>query len=192
MSERVTRDDRTWTLIPREESVHDPERVVTLPEIVGATEFARDLGQCVQGTPTLRVVLAKTSLARDVSALDDEEVHSEFGWEIHTRRVLVEARREELGGGGGGGGDGPDPVDPVDPPVPPVEEDTWIEVQLKNTEGVPQRGERYKLKLSDGTVREGSLNEAGAVRLEGIDAGICELTFPDLDRRMAQRQSEAQ
>jgi hypothetical protein len=40
---------------------------------------------------------------------------------------------------------------------------------------------RYEVKLSDGAVASGTLDEKGLARIEGIPPGNCEVTFPDLD-----------
>ena len=60
---------------------------------------------------------------------------------------------------------------------------TWIEVRLidQNRNYVP--GERYRITLPDSSVREGALDQDGRVRIEGIVAGQCRITFPDRDSR---------
>ena len=59
----------------------------------------------------------------------------------------------------------------------------WIEVVLLDEEKDPVPGARYQITLPDGqTVAEGTLDEKGSVRLEGIDSGSCQITFPDLDQ----------
>ena len=43
-------------------------------------------------------------------------------------------------------------------------------------------GEKYEIKLPDGeTVDSGTLDGNGRARVEGIDPGQCEVTFPELD-----------
>ena len=49
-------------------------------------------------------------------------------------------------------------------------------------DGEPITDVRYQLKLPDGSVQEGTLEADGLIRVEGIDAGQCELSFPDLDQ----------
>jgi hypothetical protein len=58
---------------------------------------------------------------------------------------------------------------------------TWIEVRLVDEVGAPVPGERYLIKLPDGSTREGSLDAHGLLHLRDIDPGSCEFTFPDLD-----------
>jgi len=62
---------------------------------------------------------------------------------------------------------------------------TWIEIELTDMEGNPVRGERYWVKLPDGTVREGALNELGRAYFGGLDAGSAEIRWPDLDEEAA-------
>lgn len=58
----------------------------------------------------------------------------------------------------------------------------WIEIKLVDTENNPIPGEPYRVTLPDGqTVAEGTLDEKGVARVEGIDAGTCKVTFPNLD-----------
>lgn len=61
----------------------------------------------------------------------------------------------------------------------PEERLTWIEIELVDTDGRPAPGQRYRITLPDGEVREGRLDAQGLARVEGIDPGACEVTFPD-------------
>ena len=71
----------------------------------------------------------------------------------------------------------------TDPPPRPQREKTWVEFQLVNRKGQPVAGARYRLKITDGSIREGKLNEKGSVRVPGIDPGVCEITFLEYDAR---------
>lgn len=63
----------------------------------------------------------------------------------------------------------------------PDKKKTWIEITLKDAEGNPVAGERYKLKLADGRVMEGRLDANGRARVNGIDPGTAQVSFPDRD-----------
>ena len=57
---------------------------------------------------------------------------------------------------------------------------TWIEIELTDASNRPMQGVRYVIKLPDGTPREGQLDAKGRARVDGIPAGDCEVSFPDL------------
>lgn len=56
---------------------------------------------------------------------------------------------------------------------------TWVEIELVNQRGKPVGGAVYRLKLPDGTLRQGKLDNDGRIRVPGIDPGTCEICFPD-------------
>lgn len=57
----------------------------------------------------------------------------------------------------------------------------WIEVELIDESDAPVSGETVSIKLPDGSVAEGSTDETGLFRVECIDPGSCEISFPKLD-----------
>jgi len=60
---------------------------------------------------------------------------------------------------------------------------SWIEIEMVDEEDQPVAGESYRITLSDGeTVAEGTLNEKGVARVDGIEPGTCKITFPNLDQ----------
>jgi hypothetical protein len=60
---------------------------------------------------------------------------------------------------------------------------TWVEFELLDQKGRPVPRARYRLKVTDGSVREGSLDENGRVRVTGLDPGTCDISFLDFDGR---------
>ena len=59
---------------------------------------------------------------------------------------------------------------------------SWIEIKMVDEEDKPVSGKAYRITLPDGeTVAEGTLDDAGFARIEGIEPGTCKITFPDLD-----------
>jgi hypothetical protein len=62
-------------------------------------------------------------------------------------------------------------------------EKTWIECQLLDEDDNPIANRPYRLKLPDGSVREGVLGADGTVRVNGIDPGTCQISYTDLDGR---------
>jgi len=77
----------------------------------------------------------------------------------------------------------------VDPHKPPQtaeaksKKPSWIEIELLDAQNQPVSGEKYLIKLPDKSVVEGVLDAKGFARLNGIEAGTCEVTFPELDGR---------
>jgi hypothetical protein len=59
---------------------------------------------------------------------------------------------------------------------------TWIEVQLVGEDDQPIPNVRYVLTLPGGDTRTGTLDANGCVRIDGLPAGTCKVSFPDLDQ----------
>lgn len=66
-------------------------------------------------------------------------------------------------------------------PEPPPRRLPWVEFELVDLEGEPVAGQRYRVTLPDGTVREGFFGRDGRLRYEGIPEGPCTIELPDLD-----------
>ena len=66
---------------------------------------------------------------------------------------------------------------------------SWIEIKLVDETNKPVPGERYRITLPDGTtLAEGTLDENGFARVDGIDPGTCKVTFPNLDQTAWRRK----
>jgi uncharacterized protein (DUF2345 family) len=60
---------------------------------------------------------------------------------------------------------------------------SWIEIRMVDEAKKPVAGQPYRVTLPDGeTVAEGTLDEKGLARVEGIEQGNCKVTFPMLDK----------
>lgn len=57
----------------------------------------------------------------------------------------------------------------------------WIMVELVDEQGVPVPGEPFRITGPDGLATYGSLDNRGAVRLEGIAPGEYHVAFPERD-----------
>lgn len=63
------------------------------------------------------------------------------------------------------------------------EKKSWIEILLVDEKDKPVPGERYRITLPDGaTLAEGTTDEKGEARVDNIDPGTCQITFPDLHK----------
>ena len=57
---------------------------------------------------------------------------------------------------------------------------TWVEIVLVDQDNAPVPGAKYRIKLPDSSTREGSLDANGKARVDGILAGTCQVSFPDI------------
>jgi uncharacterized Zn-binding protein involved in type VI secretion len=65
---------------------------------------------------------------------------------------------------------------------------TWVEIELQGPDGKPVPNEAYRIEAPDGSVHEGSTDERGVARVDGIDPGNCKITFPALDKQAWERK----
>jgi hypothetical protein len=96
---------------------------------------------------------------------------------------IAEAKAEQIEKQSGKYGE--TPAKPYKPPQSEEEEEektAWIEIELVDEEDEPVPGEKYEIKLPDGSVAKGTLDGNGFARIEGIEPGTCEITFPKLDK----------
>ena len=56
----------------------------------------------------------------------------------------------------------------------------FIEVVLKDDTGNPVPNERYRLKMPDGSIKEGRVDANGKARFDGLKPGSCQVSFPNL------------
>lgn len=62
------------------------------------------------------------------------------------------------------------------------EKTAWIEIELIDEADEPVPSEKYEITLPDGSVAKGTLDGDGFARVDGIEPGTCEISFPDLDK----------
>ncbi|MEM7155008.1 MAG: hypothetical protein AAF799_19325 [Myxococcota bacterium] len=65
-------------------------------------------------------------------------------------------------------------------PTPMVEvlRPTWIEIAVVDASGQPITNRPYRLRLPDGSVREGELGDDGLIRFDDVEPGLCTLELP--------------
>jgi len=118
--------------------------------------------------------------------LDEEELIGKMAELLVRRQVKilqtfeVQASRagEEPVQPEGTGGQGSQPV-----------EKSWIEIYLRDMEGQPIPGKKYRIKLPEGTIEEGTLDSAGHAERYGINKGTCQVCFPEFDSESWERIS---
>lgn len=63
-----------------------------------------------------------------------------------------------------------------------IVENHTVMIELLDAEGNPVPGEPYRIKLPDGTVKTGTLDESGRAHITGIEqAGTCQVCFYERD-----------
>jgi hypothetical protein len=146
--------------------------------VLGDRELSRRLLADGENRATIRAFLAEEPLAGAVDRLDDEHVAAALARLLSTGRMrLLEDRTPPLFAVDG---------DPIEEAAPASARQaraplTWIEIRLIGEDDLPIPNERYRVLLPDGSTREGRLDDKGKARVDGIDPGECEVTFPTLD-----------
>ena len=56
----------------------------------------------------------------------------------------------------------------------------WVGIVLKDRTGRPMAGQAYRIVLPNGEATEGTLDDQGKAKVEHIDAGECQVSFPGL------------
>ncbi len=121
------------------------------------------------GTAGSLVAPAAVTVAEEADVADPGEVE----------KVKAEQRKTQAGKYGSV------ELKPHQPPQTKEEmekKQSWVEVELVGEDNKPLAGVRFRITLPDNTVAEGTLNEQGVARVEGIEPGSCKITFPELDQ----------
>lgn len=58
----------------------------------------------------------------------------------------------------------------------------WIGIERLYADGSPVKGAPYKVKLSDGSIKRGLLDDAGQARIEGVERGAAEIEIGEDER----------
>lgn len=66
---------------------------------------------------------------------------------------------------------------------PGPEEKHWLEIELVDDDGKPVANELYFVELPDGSTLSGTTDANGRARVEGIDPGSAQVSFPNLDKK---------
>ncbi len=96
----------------------------------------------------------------------------------------AKAGSEVVPKGNQGDGNGSSSDQPKHKPEENKDKKSWIEVQLVyESNGKPVAGMAYEVTLPDGeTIAGGSTDENGVGRVDHIDPGSCQISFPSLDK----------
>jgi hypothetical protein len=127
-----------------------------------------------------RRVLADGALAGTVRRLDDAALIEQIATLLGSGRAVLQ---EAPPGPPLTGFDDAD--ESLPPPAPQTTSEpklTWIEIVLVGEDDKPIPGEAYRIELPDGSTQDGWLDGKGFARVDGIDPGNCQVTFPRLDK----------
>lgn len=132
---------------------------------------------------TLRALLVEESLITGIHPPDDHQVLERVAWAIQHGWLRIVKARAPKRRGGGGGGKPPPPAPPPPGPTPKKKSTVhWVAIQLVDEKGEPVPGKAYSVTLPDGSVKEGTLDEFGSARIDGLaSAGDCKVRFPEID-----------
>jgi hypothetical protein len=167
-----------------------------------ALTFLGQLKTSSEAIRNLRSFVSSSRLHSDLSRVRDEQILGHVAEWIATGEVLVGFRRLLLGGGGvaeeaagastprqdaaaarqaRGGASGAAGRSSDKDSTDKAAAKTWIEIRLVDAEDKPVPNQKYRIKMTDGSVKEGSLDGEGRARFEQIDPGNCEVSFPEID-----------
>jgi len=133
----------------------------------------------------LRSLLAQEGTTLDVSRLGSNELLAAASTLLEPetlRTISAEPIRQTVGGPVAA----PEaataaPEEAAEIPLVPIPPPAKIDLVLLDEDDKGIGSEPYRLVLSDGTVKEGSLDGGGRLLLTDIAAGQCRITFPRLD-----------
>jgi hypothetical protein len=134
---------------------------------LSATRFLRALSGVHSNLAAMRDILTGD---HSVCGFGDRQLIEQLAWRILSGQLTIARMRAAP------------KVIPILVEPDTEEEGAWIEIQLVGEDDRPVRGQKYQITLPDGTVKEGVTDSEGLARLEGIEPGTCQVTFPELDK----------
>ncbi len=155
------------------------DSLLVFRDISHALSFLREFTSDPVQINTLRRILARTSLG-EVDRLEETEILEQLAPLLVTGqiKILKSALRSAVS----------TMETAVEEPERVTEaksaaqkKTSWIEIKLIDMDGNPIPGERYRIKLPDGSTEEGRLDSFGHAEYNNINPGTCLVTFPDLD-----------
>lgn len=131
------------------------------------SEVRRRLGRELPGVPLARMT--------------DEQILRAYHHRIEHWQAAEHAGKRRLRGADLGSASGE--AAPAEPEEAPMRENTktFLAIEAVNPRGEAVPDLKFKVKLSDGSTRDGKLDDKGCARLTGIPEGTCDLSFPDLN-----------
>lgn len=153
-------------------------RPLSLDSVTAARQFLARFAARPDDRLRLRRLVAERITTPSYGLGDAELLDRLAAWIASGELRLVALDRAPLGSWGDAGGEAEAPPAEARDAVTEL---TWITIALVGEDDKPIPGERYRVELPDGSIREGRLDGEGLARFRDIDPGECVVTFPDLD-----------
>ena len=182
----LRRGSQTIELIPRHETP-TADTVLVFHDTLSALDFLHTFMYDPLSMMTLRSSLTEELPSTDLAGLDDQEVLEQLASRLvygNLRIVPFAPSQPAIQAGGAA---------QATPAVEEEEEEeqaagaaaeqrtSWVGIKLVDEEGSPAAGEKYRIVLPNGSIREGQLDASGQVRINDIEPGTCQVSFPDLN-----------
>jgi|WetSurMetagenome_2_1015567.scaffolds.fasta_scaffold10062_6 hypothetical protein len=154
------------------------DTVMKFRDIPSAVAFLRRFRSDPMQMAVLRLSLSAHSI--DTDRMDEGQILARFaGLLVAGKAVMV--RSVNPGWGAFAQTEAEEEKPETTKAAPPPANTGWVEINLKNEKGTPIAGERYRIKLPNGLVQEGTLDDFGHAEYYQINRGSCEVSFPDLE-----------
>jgi hypothetical protein len=156
------------------------------PRYRQAREAIARLLQEEGGLHHLRMMLAEVMPAGKAEQMPPEDVVATLADGVAAGRFVLIGFRPRPVWSPTFAEEGPPAGEQAPPPEEKKEEEDWLEIELMDDGDPPQpiAGARYVVELKDGTLVEGSLDDKGKARVEGIKKGsTSKVSFPDIDAK---------
>jgi hypothetical protein len=164
------------------------EEICQFRDRVSAYSFLRSLLHDSLSMVHARRILATISSSWDISRLNDHQVLEQLALQLVSGRFTIR-RIPAFEMGPSSAKPLPEVSEPEQAPeiVHEKEEKVWIEIMLVDETNHPVAGERFRILLPNGKKVEGKTDSRGMARVDNIDPGTCQVTFPYLDREAWER-----
>jgi hypothetical protein len=152
------------------------DSILQFRDLRSAADFLRTFSHDPQQMAILRCMVAEH--CPDPHRLTTEQILRQLGSLLVCGRIkILRSVRAE----GEQGSVQEEPRSRTESASSPPGNAAWIEINLRDSSGQPVARERYRIKLPDASVQEGTLDDFGHAEYYSINRGNCQVSFPDLE-----------